>query len=230
MSADQNSKKKVRRVQGQRDFPLVPVLVIVGVVFVVCVGFFFMRDTSDSDFQKAQRAVKKPVALSKARIAVEADMAKKLPAAENAMRVPEFSAIIGAWVMQYGTSGIAELKIGKTSFELVTTEDTTGRLRRYSRGDVSYDEKTGKLSLVPSRKAGAPDEINNVIYRILTMRAHDVFARTYSDSAALYFLASTDQFMAKDLHPLFSKVDFGGAPLLKFFPITEQAEPAAGRP
>lgn len=222
-----NQKNNASARSKRNDFPLSLVLTVVGVVLVVCVGFFITRSQPEQNVQKAKKTVtRQPSSASKARSAVEADMAKKLPAAQSAMLVPKLSAVTGGWVMRYGTSGIAELKIGENSFELVTTEDPQGRLRRYSRGDIRYDEKTGKLSLVPSPAAGAPQEIDSVIYRILTMRAHDVFVRKYSNSSVLYLLASTDQFMAKDLHPLFSKVDFGGAPLLKFFPIEEQA----GRP
>lgn len=228
----ENNFKNTAPASRAKDSSVHLVAAVVGIVAVCFVLYVvFGRSDPDSlDTDAAIRDMSPQVTVSKAREKLKSGMEKKLPVSTGEMQHPSFSSLKGTWVLRYGVHGIAELKITEAFFELVTTEDQNGALRHYSRGDVMYDQGTGKLSLIPTREAGAPVPIEGVLYRILTMRAYDVYAKQLPGDDKLYLIATNDQFMAQNLHPLFAKVDFGGAPVLMFYPLESVRTPEQVQP
>lgn len=141
---------------------------------------------------------------------------EKLPQAINHLDKPSFASLKGSWVLKYGTNGVATLVLADNFFQLVTTTDKQGRLRQYSRGIVEYDQRYGKLRLIPTNEAGEPDPIKGVTYKVLTMRAYDVFVSMKKGDPALYLTPPEDQLVGRTFHPLFLQVDYKGAPVLKW--------------
>ncbi len=143
----------------------------------------------------------------------------KLPQNSAEMSIPSADAIKGKWFVAFGMASIAELVLDEQDFQIIYTNDPKGALRKYSIGKYNYDERSGKLTLYPSREMGEPDAVQGVFYTVLTMRNYDIYLKKKFDEADLYFIAPAYTVATKTFHPLFSYADFNGAPVLKFLPV-----------
>ncbi len=153
-------------------------------------------------------------------IKIQEQIQAKLPIQEDKMIPPPIGELKGRWFTTFGTSSIAEITIAANNqFELIYTSDPQGRARKYSKGSYKYDEKSGKITLYPSKKAGKPKAIKGVSYRILTMRHYDIFISKNPGEHDLYFTAPKHDIISKNFHPLFLYADYSGAPVLKFSPV-----------
>lgn len=143
-------------------------------------------------------------------------LAQKLPKNSQDMTHPDFNEIKGSWKLSFGTSGVAVIFIADNFFQLTVTTDSKGAVRQYSRGKVSYQLDTGKLSLIPTNDVGKPDSVKGVTYQIFTMRPYDVFVSREKNDPLLYFIAPQSDVAGKTFHPLFLYADYAGAPVLKW--------------
>ncbi len=142
----------------------------------------------------------------------------KLPAPQAEMIMPKSKDIAGKWFTKFGKSSIAEITLVKGRFELIYTDDPQGRARKYSKGKYKYDENKGKITLYPSKAAGAPKPISGVTYKRLTLRHYDIFISKERGGSDIYFTAPDFQIISKNFHPLFLYADYAGAPVLRFSP------------
>lgn len=143
-------------------------------------------------------------------------LAQKMPAKPSEMMHPDFEALKGSWKLTYGVHGVAVLTVADDFFQITMTSDPTGAQRTYSRGFFEYTPQDGKLSLVPSPKAGEPEQITGVQYKSLTQRAYDVYLSQKQGDPALYFAAPQQDVAGKTYHPMFLFIDYNGAPVLKW--------------
>ncbi len=157
--------------------------------------------------------------LSAMQSSIQDKVQAKLPALKNEMTAPKENELIGKWVTKFGASSIAEITLVSGKFELIYTDDPQGRARKYSKGNYKYDEKVGKITLYPSKAAGAPKPISGVAYKIMTLRHYDIFISRKSGEQDIYFTAPDFQIISKNFHPLFLYADYAGAPVLKFSPV-----------
>ncbi len=150
---------------------------------------------------------------------IKQDIQAKLPIEKQDMVTPKLSEIRGKWFTTFNEHSIAEITIADGQFELIYTQDPQGRARRYSRGNIKYNEKNGYIRLYPSKEAGPPKPIRGVTYKVMTMRYYDIQLFKNPKEADLYFVAPQYQVLSKRFHPLFLHADFSGAPVLKFSPV-----------
>ena len=143
---------------------------------------------------------------------------EKLPAARDAMVIPTGNQLQGKWVSLFEHGGIVNLSFFGDGFEVIHMHSLKSAVRKYSRGTYKYDEATGKITLYPSKETAVPVPAAGVHYKILTMRHYDMFVSKLPDDVSLYFVAPEEKIVTKDYYPLFSYADFGGAPVLQFFP------------
>lgn len=191
----------------------------IGVAAVLGVGVYgtirYFKGASvpqEESVQSYKRGSTDAIAQAVARDA--AVLAEKLPQ-QQASSYPQFAQVKGSWKVSYGHAGIAVLTLDDGFFQLINTDDPTGARRRYSRGVAKYDPEKGRLHLIPSSEAGAPDPIKGVSYEILTMRDY-VFMLSADGANSLYIYAPQETIAGKNYHPLFMFADFNGAPVLKF--------------
>ena len=149
----------------------------------------------------------------------------KLPDKRANMVIPGLEELRGFWATTFDDGALVTLRMDGKVFEVIYSATPTSDIRKYSKGYYTYDEKTGRLTLKPSREAGTPKETPGVKYKILTMRQFDINLSHERDRSSLYFIAPEEQIIGKRYHPLFSYADYAGAPVLKFSPIsTKQAK------
>lgn len=142
----------------------------------------------------------------------------KLPSDKNNMDRPSLEQIKGKWFTAFNENAIAEITLGDKVFEIIFTQDSQGRERKYSRGIYYYDPKIGMLSLRPDRRMGEPTKIQGVRYKVLTARSFNFYVLREPGSRDLHFTALEEDVTAKKFHPLFLYADYAGAPVLKFSP------------
>lgn len=143
-------------------------------------------------------------------------LAQKLPKNVQNMSYPSFESIKGNWKISFGSSGVAVIFLADNLFQLTVTTDPKGAVRQYSRGNLVYEQSTGKLSLIPSTDVGAPDPVKGVTYKVLTMRPYDIYISQEKRDPSLYFIAPQKDVAGKTYHPLFLQADYSGAPVLKW--------------
>lgn len=143
-------------------------------------------------------------------------LAQKLPKNAQNMAHPAFSQLKGSWKVSFGSSGVSVLFLADNLFQLTVTTDPRGAVRQYSRGNVIYEQETGKLSLIPSTQVGIPAPAKGVTYKVLTLRAYDVYVSQEKGDPSLYFIAPQKDVAGKTYHPLFLQADYSGAPVLKW--------------
>lgn len=146
----------------------------------------------------------------------------KLPASRDVMVAPTADVLQGKWVSLFVHGGLVNLSFSGGSFEIIHMQALDSAVRKYSRGSYKYNEETGKITLYPSKDAGMPAPVAGVYYKILTMRPYDIFIAKMVEDVSLYFIAPEEKIISKDYYPLFSYADYGGAPVLQFFPMQTQ--------
>ncbi len=151
--------------------------------------------------------------------AMQKKIQAKLPNQKNKMVIPAKNELQGKWHTTFNQTARANLTITEKNFELIYTDDPKTRKRKYSRGFYKYNEKTGEITLYPSKKYGKPAPIPGVTYKILTTRHFNIFISKEQESSTLYLTAPEHEIISKSFHPLFLYADYTGAPVLKFSPI-----------
>lgn len=151
---------------------------------------------------------------SKPRMTIE----EKLPDQQKNLLSPRLEGLQGSWKLDLGQK-MAVLTVSGNKFQIITSEDAEGRSRKYSRGDLRYDESNGILSLQPRSDAGAPKEQDGVIYSVLTMRPYNMRVYYKKSEASIYLVAPEKDIPSKRFHPLFLYADYLGAPVLRFDPV-----------
>lgn len=145
-------------------------------------------------------------------------IAEKLPDQQKNLLYPRLENLQGSWRLDLGQK-MAVLTVAGSVFQIITSEDAEGRSRKYSRGDLRYDEKNGMLMLQPRADAGAPKAQDGVMYSVLTMRPYSMSVLYKKGGASIYLVALEKDIPAKRFHPLFLYADYLGAPVLRFDPV-----------
>ncbi len=140
---------------------------------------------------------------------------EKLPENKSAMVPAILEDFEGEWVTKFKSGAFARFKFRSSEFEVEYLAAPGTTIRKHSRGYFKYDEKTGKITLYPS-KNGPMEPESGITYKMLTARQYDMYiSKKRDDTAALYFIAPEYQISSKSYYPLFSYADFGGAPVLR---------------
>lgn len=142
----------------------------------------------------------------------------KLPEGIDSMVVPSFPEFQGQWISFFDRGGFAEFNITGDLFEVVYMDKIQARTKKYSKGRVKYNARSGKLTLYPDQSFPAPIAARGVRYKILTTRIFEIFVKKPANEHTLYFMAPEYTVKSKSYHPLFLLADYGGAPVLMFSP------------
>jgi hypothetical protein len=128
---------------------------------------------------------------------------------------PSKAAIEGKWALSVGVAK-SEMTIVGDMFQIIAIQDEKGEVRRYTRGFYEYDEKTGKLTLKPDDRAGEPDAIKGVIYKMMTSRPFDIYVSKKKMTKELFWAPPQDMIESRQIHPLFYYMVTDGPLVLKW--------------
>lgn len=191
---------------------LAGIVIAIGLVALIFMMDFGERKTENLPVEDKKKSAQPSSNLKKARNQIT----EKLPESQKAYTAPSPEFLSGSWKTEFGKNGIAVLSMALESFQLIVTNNDSGRFRKFSRGTIKYNQERGILSLIPTREAGVPDPIKGVTYKILTMRAYDMQVAAYDGDPHLYLVALDKDLLAKTYHPLFKSADHTGAPVLRW--------------
>lgn len=198
---------------------LIGVLSFVGVIYML----FFAGTKKNISNSEAQNT---PDSIAKSTQSITESINEKLPNHGQNMDSPSAETLNGSWKVTFGES-MAVLTIHNEGFQIITSEDSTGQSRRYSRGKIQYNPETGILTLLPSTTADAPAPIKGVTYNILTNNRSDIRVKQSPNDPALYLTALEKDVPGRTYHPLFSYADFNGIPVLKFIRLENKNQETA---
>ena len=187
----------------------VGIVLILVAIAIIAVVLHFILDMKRSPAQSAQV----PAANSQAGSG-EAQNAQPDPD----VIFPSKAAIQGKWALSAGVAK-SEMTIVGDMFQIIAIQDEKGEVRRYTRGFYDYDEKTGKLTLKPDDRAGEPDAIKGVIYKMMTSRPFEIYVSKKMMTKELYWAPPQDMIESRQIHPLFYYMVTEGPLVLKWTKI-----------
>lgn len=142
-----------------------------------------------------------------------------LPSPRSDMVAPAADLLQGFWVFQVHEKSVAELSISGDQYQLIYADQSEVPIRKFSRGSISYDEQSGRLTLRHDSAAGAPEPMRGVQYEILTTRIFDMDVLKAQEGDEIYLLAPQEHIASKSLHPLFLFANYNGPYILKLSPL-----------
>ena len=221
LKSDLDQAKHVK--PGDRLFLAVAFAAVFTLIILV---FLKMSDTGqevivdapvqDSSIQKSEESIKQAVD-DVGDATMSEQIQAKLPVPRSEMVMPSRDKLPGKYFVAFARQALILLNIMENGdYELIFMESPAAKIRKYSRGNFSYEEGSGVLTLYPSKEAGAPKQFPNIEYKILTMRAYDIQVSQVEGETNLFFIAPEQDIANKSYHPIFPYVDFGGAPVIEF--------------
>lgn len=149
-------------------------------------------------------------------------IAKALPDDARGMVFPSSKTQIhGRWYTHIAPQGVVEVTFMPDSFEIIYVDSPDAKIRKYSKGQYSYDPQSGDLGLFPVRGTEPSEEYQykGMRYEVLTMRNFQMRLLQKQGEAGFYMVAKERDLAGKNYHPLFFYEAYDGTPVFKFMPV-----------